>query len=92
MASAKFASLAMTLPTRMRWNSSGTEPRYGSGGSAAHLELGIVVEPHVPDEMLRATATEAGAATLHAKIEGLKFGWEPDGSHVFWDLKDVSDC
>lgn len=57
-----------------------------------NLALSIVVEPHVFAEMLRIRVTNPGAATIHAHIEGLEFGWEPDGSHQIWKLDDASDC
>lgn len=31
----------------------------------------------------------AGTATISVDIDGLKYGWEPDGSHQIWNLDDV---
>jgi hypothetical protein len=58
----------------------------------AELAISVVVEPYVFEGMLRAKIRKPGAATLHVGIEGLDFGWEPDGSHQIWKLDDDSDC
>ncbi len=58
----------------------------------ARLMFSLYAEPHVFDEMLRANIADSDGATFCLDIEGLEFGWEPDGSHHIWDLKDTSDC
>ena len=60
--------------------------------SPASLAISVVVGPKVFDEMLRMRVTELGAATLYLDIQGLEFGWEPDGTHQIWKLDDASDC
>jgi hypothetical protein len=56
------------------------------------LDVSVVVEPEIFDEMARTQIVEPGTATLGLGIEGLEFGWEPDGSHQVWKLDDDSDC
>jgi hypothetical protein len=58
----------------------------------AKLILTVLVEPHIFAEMLRLRLTAPGGTTLDADIEGLQFGWEPDGSHQIWKLDDLTDC
>jgi hypothetical protein len=58
----------------------------------AALAISIIVEPKLFEEMSRVEIAEPGMATLYVKIEGLDFGWEPEGSHLIWKLDDTSDC
>lgn len=59
---------------------------------AASVWITIVVAPDAFNEMLRHRIYTAGAAELNVLIEGLEYGWEPDGSHQIWKLDDDSDC
>lgn len=70
------------------------EERQGLDGdyTPASLRIMVVVEDRLFQEMLHVRSTQPGAATLHAEIEGLTFGWEPDGSHQVWNLKEDADC
>lgn len=61
-------------------------------GEPSTLTINVVVESDMLQRMMSLNIAEPGAATLHTKIEGLEFGWEPDGSHQIWDLNDESDC
>jgi hypothetical protein len=54
----------------------------------AQLFIILVIEPERFAELLNLRITRPGSATLHAKIEGLEFGWEPDGSHQIWKLPE----
>lgn len=60
--------------------------------SQAQLIFSICVKPETFEHMLSINLTGSGEATLHLSVEGLEFGWEPDGSHLKWDLNDTSDC
>lgn len=65
-------------------------PKHGDGKPL--LSIIVAVEPQLFEEMLRTSIAEPGAATLSVSIEGLKHGWEPDGSHEIWDLEDPAGC
>jgi hypothetical protein len=80
----KICGYAQFLPARKRG-------RAFEDDDAATLVMQLVIEPHVFDEMLRLQISEAGAATIYMSIDGLDFGWEPDGSHQVWDLNDKTD-
>lgn len=56
------------------------------------LSILIVVKPEIFNEMASVKIHSAAVATLQIEIEGLEFGWEPDGSHRTWNLEDASDC
>ena len=68
------------------------ERRHDLDAESPKLMCSVVIEPNAFAEMLRARVTAPGSATLCLAIEGLEFGWEPDGSHQIWNLDDSSDC
>lgn len=58
----------------------------------AHLTITIVVDQDAFDWLVGRRIAEPGYCTLQIGIEGLEYGWEPDGSHRIWNLDDDSDC
>jgi hypothetical protein len=57
---------------------------------APQLIFTIVVTPDQFQEMLRAVQSGAGGS-FNIGIEQLKFGWEPDASHLIWVLDEGDD-
>lgn len=53
----------------------------------AQLFFDVVVEPQLFAEMVRTEEHGPGGATLSIGLEGLEFGWEPDASHLIWELE-----
>lgn len=60
--------------------------------SPPSLTIVVLVDRVVFDEMLRVDLSAPNTVSLHVRIEGLEYGWEPDGSHQIWKLDDTSDC
>ena len=58
----------------------------------AALYLTIAVAPELLERMLALRANQPGDVTFNAWIEGLEYGWEPDGSHQIWKLDDDRDA
>lgn len=57
----------------------------------AQLLIQVAVAPDVFDVMAAQRIDRPGSATLQARIEGLGYGWEPDGKHQTWDLSDEAN-
>lgn len=55
---------------------------------AAKLWITIAIEPGRFNELLNLRIAGSAIATLNVDIEGLNFGWEPDGSHQIWPPND----
>jgi hypothetical protein len=53
------------------------------------IQFTVVVEPLQFAELLKLAETSPGATKVDIRIEGLKFDWEPDGSHLVWDTSEV---
>ena len=53
------------------------------------LVFTVVVEPDQFAEMLRTVQSGPGAVVINIGIEHLRFGWEPDGSHLIWGLDET---
>jgi len=57
----------------------------------AKLNFNVVVEPDVFAELLRTNQRHPGGTTLGLSIEGLEYGWEPDGSHLIWKVDEARE-
>lgn len=57
----------------------------------ASLATTIVIDQDELDWLISRRIADPGYCTLHIGIDGLDYGWEPDGSHRIWNLEDDSD-
>lgn len=52
------------------------------------LEMVVVVEPALFEELFKLRIAAPDTATMHVDIDGLDYGWEPDGSHKIWKVEE----
>lgn len=53
----------------------------------AELAMYVAVDPEIFEAIAQAKIEGPGAATITLRVEGLGYGWAPDGSHKTWEME-----